>query len=83
MTSKYLTHLFSTGLRNRFARDHPTSATPKATPVDLRAPSHALTEPLTDIPVGPLENSLEGAMLNIQTTWLAAYGIADRLRRTR
>jgi hypothetical protein len=57
---------------------HPTSATLKATPVDLRALSHVLMEPLADMPVGPLENSLEGAMLDIQTTQLTAYEIADR-----
>ena len=56
----------------------PLSTTPKASPAVMGPPSQALTEPLsqapralseprTDISVGPPENSLEAAMLDVHT----------------
>ena len=56
----------------------PMSTTPKASPAVMGPPGHALTEPLThapralseprtDVSVGPPENSLEEAMLGIHT----------------
>ena len=44
------------------------STTPKASPATFFPPSQALTEPLTDISVGPPSNSFEEAMLEVHAS---------------
>ena len=47
------------------------STTPKATSATTESRPHALTEPLTDVSVGPPSNSFEEAMLHIDETTVA------------
>ena len=48
-------------------RDRSRSLTPRASPAPFNPPSQVLTEPLTEISVGPPSNSFEEAMLEISS----------------
>ena len=49
-----------------------SSTTPKASPASFFPPSQALSEPLTDVSVGPPENSFESAMMKVDESTITA-----------